>query len=90
MDRSTKTLLAIHLAVAAAIGCALFQAIRGPGVVLDRPASAPESLAQEPFSLFGRLFPSSYPLAERIRKKGSVTEHLPKGILGHRRSAVPT
>ena len=40
--------------------------------------------------LFGRLFPSSYPLAERIRKKGSVTEHLPKGILGHRRSAVPT
>ena len=40
--------------------------------------------------LFGRLFPSSYPLAERIRKKGSATEHLPKGILGHRRSAVPT
>ena len=40
--------------------------------------------------LFGRLFPSSYPLAERIRKKGSATVHLPKGILGHRRSAVPT
>ena len=40
--------------------------------------------------LLGQLFPSSYPLAERIRKKGSATEHLPKGILGHRRSAVPT
>ena len=40
--------------------------------------------------LFGRLFPSSYPLAERIRKKGSAKVRLPKGILGHRRSAVPT
>ena len=40
--------------------------------------------------LFGQLFPSSYPLAERIRKKGSAPVHLPKGILGHRRSAMPT
>ncbi len=35
--------------------------------------------------LFGRLFPSSYPLPERIRKKDSATEHLPKGIAAHRR-----
>ena len=35
--------------------------------------------------LFGRLFPSSYPFAERIRKKGSVTDHLPKRIAAHRR-----
>ena len=40
--------------------------------------------------LFGQLFPSSFPLAERIRKKGLAKVHLPKGILGHRRSAVPT
>lgn len=30
-------------------------------------------------------FPKTYPLPERIRKKASVFEHLPKGILGHRR-----
>ncbi len=36
-------------------------------------------------ALFGHLFPSSFPLPERIRKKNSVTDHLPKGILGHRR-----
>ncbi len=35
--------------------------------------------------LFGRLFPSSFPLPGRIRKKDSVTEHLPKGIAAHRR-----
>lgn len=35
--------------------------------------------------LFGRLFPSSYPLPERIRKKDSATDHLPKGIAAHRR-----
>lgn len=40
-------------------------------------------------TLFGRLFPSSYPLPERIRKKASATDHLPKGILGHRRSKQP-
>lgn len=32
-----------------------------------------------------RLFPTSFPLPERIRKKSSPTEHLPKGISGHRR-----
>jgi hypothetical protein len=26
----------------------------------------------------------------RIQKKASVTDHLPKGILGHRRSKQPT
>jgi len=31
------------------------------------------------------VFPISFPLPERIRKKSSPTEHLPKGILGHRR-----
>jgi hypothetical protein len=30
-------------------------------------------------------FPHSYPLPARFRKKASVTDHLPKGILGHRR-----
>lgn len=39
--------------------------------------------------LFGRLFPSSIPLPERIRKKDSVTEHLPKGIQGHQRQPRP-
>jgi hypothetical protein len=36
-------------------------------------------------ALFGRLFPSCYPLPGRIRKKDSVTAHLPKGIAAHRR-----
>jgi hypothetical protein len=31
-------------------------------------------------------FPKSYPLPERLRKKASVFDHLPKGILGHRRT----
>lgn len=35
--------------------------------------------------LEGRLFPIDFPLPERIRRKSSPTEHLPKGILGHRR-----
>jgi hypothetical protein len=39
--------------------------------------------------LCGQLFPSSYPLPERIRKKGSVTNHLPKGIEAHRRQPRP-
>jgi hypothetical protein len=30
-------------------------------------------------------FPETYPLPGRIRKKASVFDHLPKGILGHRR-----
>jgi hypothetical protein len=39
--------------------------------------------------LANAVFPSSYPLPARIRKKNSVTDHLPKGILGHRRSVSP-
>lgn len=35
--------------------------------------------------LMGKSFPQSYPLPEQIRKKASVTHHLPKGILAHRR-----
>jgi len=30
-------------------------------------------------------FPETYPLPGQYRKKASVTDHLPKGILGHRR-----
>jgi len=41
--------------------------------------------------LMGRPFPQSYPLPGQLRKKASVTEHLPKGILAHRRKmATPT
>lgn len=35
------------------------------------------------------VFPTSFPLPGRIRKKSSPTEHLPKGILGHRRQKQP-
>lgn len=31
-------------------------------------------------------FPQSYPLPGQLRQKASVTDHLPKGILAHRRS----
>ena len=31
-------------------------------------------------------FPQTYPLPEPLRKKDSVFDHLPKGILGHRRT----
>ena len=34
-------------------------------------------------------FPKLYPLPERLRKKDSVSDHLPKGILGHRRTKQP-
>jgi hypothetical protein len=33
------------------------------------------------------VFPSAFPLPARIREKNSVTDHLPKGILGHCRAA---
>ena len=36
------------------------------------------------------LFPQSCPLPERLRKKGSVFDHLPKGILGHWRTKQAT
>jgi len=32
------------------------------------------------------LFPKTYPLPGQLRKKDSVTNHLPKGIWGHRRT----
>ena len=46
-------------------------------------------------ALAGLPFPQSYPLPARLRQKASVTDHLPKGILAHRRqkqavSAVST
>lgn len=37
-------------------------------------------------ALANAVFPTSYPLPARVRKKNSATDHLPKGILGHRRS----
>ena len=40
-------------------------------------------------ALQGRLFPSSYPLPERIRKKASATAHLPKGAAAHRGQTAP-
>jgi hypothetical protein len=39
--------------------------------------------------LTGRPFPANLPLSARIRKKDSVTDHLPKGILAHRRQKRP-
>lgn len=36
-------------------------------------------------ALTGQPFPAKLPLPARIRKKNSVTTHLPKGILAHRR-----
>jgi len=35
--------------------------------------------------LMGKPFPQSYPLPGQLRKKASLTEHLPKGILAPRR-----
>lgn len=37
-------------------------------------------------ALAGLPFPQSYPLPTELRQKASVTDHLPKGILAHRRS----
>lgn len=37
-------------------------------------------------ALAGLPFPQSYPLPTALRQKASVTDHLPKGILAHRRS----
>lgn len=41
-------------------------------------------------ALAGLPFPQSYPLPERLRQKASVTYHLPKGILAHRRQKQRT
>jgi hypothetical protein len=38
--------------------------------------------------LMNKPFPQSYPLPGQIRKKASVTGHLPKGILAHRRKTT--
>lgn len=38
--------------------------------------------------LMGKPFPQSYPLPGQIRKKASVTEHLPKGILAHKQKTT--
>ena len=38
--------------------------------------------------LMGKPFPQSYPLPGQLRKKASVTAHLPKGILAPRRKST--
>jgi hypothetical protein len=38
--------------------------------------------------LMGKSFPQSYPLPEQLRKKASVTGHLPKGSLAPRRKST--
>ena len=38
--------------------------------------------------LMGKSFPQSYPLPEQLRKKASVTGHLPKGCLAPRRKST--
>jgi hypothetical protein len=40
-------------------------------------------------ALSGSLFPDSCLLPKQLRKKQSLTAHLPKGILAHRRQPVP-
>ena len=59
--------------------------VRPTGFWDRQPRRTPGRLRR---ALFGRLFPSSYPLPGRIRKKETVTEHLPKGVAAHRRKAV--
>jgi hypothetical protein len=61
---------------------------RTPGQVWDRqPKGTPGRLRR----WLGRTtFPDLRPVSQvRIRKKSSLTAHLPKGILGHRRSKQP-
>lgn len=41
-------------------------------------------------ALAGLPFPQSYPLPERLRQKPAVTDHLPKGIMAHRRQKQAT
>ena len=41
-------------------------------------------------AMAGLAFPQSYPLPGRLRQKASVTDHLPKGILAHRRQKQAT
>ncbi len=51
------------------------------------PKSTPGRLRRE---LEREVFPTSFPLPDGIREKSSPTEHLPKGILGHRRKKTTT
>jgi hypothetical protein len=39
-------------------------------------------------TLMNKPFPQTYPLPEQIRKKNSVTSHLPKGILAHQQKTT--
>jgi hypothetical protein len=39
-------------------------------------------------ALFDQPFPQSFPLPKQLRKKASVTDHLPKGTLAHRRQSA--
>jgi hypothetical protein len=39
--------------------------------------------------LMGKPFPQSYPFPQQLRKKASVTTHLPKGITAHRPQSGP-
>jgi len=39
--------------------------------------------------LIGQPFPQSYPLPQQLRKKNSITDHLPKGIMAHRLHSSP-
>jgi len=41
-------------------------------------------------ALAGLPFPQSYPLPGQLRQKASVTDHLPKGVLAHRRQKQAT
>lgn len=41
-------------------------------------------------ALIGKAFPKDAPISGQVRKKNSVTDHLPKGILGHRRKKSPS
>ena len=40
-------------------------------------------------ALIGKPFPKDAPISSQVRKKNSVTDHLPKGIRGHRRKKSP-
>ncbi|MEA1866678.1 MAG: hypothetical protein U9N19_01025 [Thermodesulfobacteriota bacterium] len=40
-------------------------------------------------ALHGKAFPEDAPISGQVRKKNSKTDHLPKGILGHRRRKAP-
>jgi hypothetical protein len=51
-----------------------------------RPRPTPGRLRRQ---LAHAVFPTSFPLPDRIRQKAAVTDHLPKGSWGQRRSPAP-